>query len=119
MQTNFHLGRRTGVPREAGNFVYTPESLVMVLRVGGFGAIWNWPLAISVVRPPLPAGLQPEDSPAGAQQDSARSGPVTVERHAIVDVTRIGLWIMGTITLLSLLAAVAGPLFLRTRRKNR
>jgi hypothetical protein len=118
MQTNFHCGRRTGVPHEAGKYVYTPESLVMVLRVGGFGAMWNCPLAISVVRPAQPAGLQPEDSPSGPQQDSERRGPVTVERHAIVDVTRIGLWIMGTITMLSLLAAVAGPLFLRTRRKN-
>jgi hypothetical protein len=118
MQINFHCGRRTGVPREAGDYIYTPESLVMVMHLGNFGAVWNWPMAISVTRPALPPGLHPEDYPSGMQQDRDGGRCAAVERHAIVDVTRIALWIMATITVLSLLAAVTGPFFLKGRRQK-
>jgi hypothetical protein len=116
MQTTFQCGRRTGVPQATGEFVYTPESLVMLVRVGGFGAVWNWPMAISVTRPASSDGLHHEDHPPADQRQADGSRHASVERHAIVDVTRFGLWIMGTITLLSLLAALAGPIVLRARR---
>jgi hypothetical protein len=116
MQTILQFGRRTGVPHATGEFVYTPESLVMLLQVGSFGAVWNWPMALSVTRPALSDSLHSEDYPFGMQQAGAGSPHATVERHAIVDVTRIALWIMGTITLVSLLAAIAGPFVLRARR---
>jgi hypothetical protein len=103
MQTTFHFGRRTGVPRQVANFQITPESLVLLVHWRNLGYVWNWPIAVSVAR--LDA------------QDGADIGP-QVERHAIVDVTRLLLWSMWAATLLMLLVALFGPFFVRARKRK-
>lgn len=102
MQTSFHFGRRTGVPRRVGDIQITPESFVLLARIGSWGYVWNWPVAVAVMRDP------------GA---SLSAGP-RVERHAVVDITRIMLWSMRAITLLMLVIATVGPLFMRARKRK-
>ena len=106
MQKSFYFGRRMGVPRQVGDTEITPESFVLLAQVGSWGYVWNWPLAVTVARPPVSLA-------AG----STAAGP-HVERHAIVDVTRIVLWSMAAITLLMLLIAVFGPFFIRSRKRK-
>ena len=102
MRKTFHFGRRTGAPRQVGEFQVTPESLVLLAQVGNWGYVWNWPVAVTVVRRP---GV------------GSSAGPL-VERQAIVDITRILLWIMAAITLLMLVIAVVGPFFMRARKRK-
>jgi hypothetical protein len=100
MQRSFHFGRRTGVPRRVGDIQVTPESLVLVTQIGNWGYVWNWPIAVTVVRDP---GGGPFAGPR-------------IERHAVVDITCIMLWSMRAITLLMLLIAIVGPFFMRARK---
>ena len=102
MRKTFHFGRRTGAPRQVGEFQVTPESLVLLAQVGNWGYVWNWPVAVTVVRHP---GIGFTAGPRG-------------ERHAVVDITRILLWIMAAITLLMLVIAVVGPFFMRARKRK-
>ena len=102
MRKSFHFGRRTGVPRQAGDIQVTPESLVLVAQIGSWGYVWNWPIAVTLAR----------DSGGGFS-----AGP-RVERHAVVDITRIMLWSMRAITLLMLVIAAVGPLFMRARKRK-
>jgi hypothetical protein len=105
MQKSFHFGRRTGAPRQVGDIEITPESLVLLAQVGSWGYVWNWPIAVTVTRP-LDGAL-----------GSSLSARQPVERHAIVDITRILLWSMRAITLLMLLIALFGPFFIRSRKR--
>jgi hypothetical protein len=102
MRKSFHFGRRTGVPRQAGDIQVTPESLVLVAQIGSWGYVWNWPIAVTLAR-----------DPGGGLSASPR-----VERHAVVDITRIMLWSMRAITLLMLVIASVGPLFMRARKRK-
>ena len=102
MRKSFHFGRRTGVPRQAGDIQVTPESLVLVAQIGSWGYVWNWPIAVTLARDPG-GGLS--------------AGP-RVERHAVVDITRIMLWSMRAITLLMLVIAAVGPLLMRARKRK-
>jgi hypothetical protein len=106
MQKSFHFGRRIGVPRQVGNTEITPESFVLLAQVGSWGYVWNWPLAVTIARPRV-----------GPAAGSTAASPL-VERHAIVDITRILLWSMRAITLLILLIAVFGPFFIRSRKRK-
>ena len=101
MRKSFHFGRRTGVPRQVGDIQVTPESLVLVTQVGSWGYVWNWPIAVTLARDP--GGLS--------------AGP-RVERHVVIDITRIMLWSMRAITLLMLVIATLGPLFMRARKRK-
>ena len=79
---SFAFGRRVGtpftVPTASGETIQvTPESLVLRIHTGYWGAVWNWPLAVSVTR-------------AGR-----------VERKAIIDVTRLVIWALGAVMALS------------------
>lgn len=107
MQKSLQFGRRTGVPRQVGDAEITPESLVLLARVGSWGYVWNWPVAVTVARLPVrpPAGSSP---PGGSHS----------ERYPIVDITRILLWSMRAITLLMLAIATVGPVFIRTRKQK-
>ena len=102
MRKSFHFGRRTGVPRRVGDIQVTPESLVLLAQIGSWGYVWNWPIAVTLARDP---GAGPSAGPR-------------VERHAVVDITRIMLWIMRAITLLMLVLAAAGPFFMRARKRK-
>lgn len=102
MQKTFHFGRRSGAPRQVGEFQITPESLVLLAQIGNWGYVWNWPVAVTVVRNP---GI------------GSTAGPLA-ERHAVVDITRILLWIMRAITLLMLVIAVIGPALIRSRKRK-
>jgi len=104
MQKSFHFGRRTGAPRQVGEIEITPESLVLLVQVGSWGYVWNWPVAITVTRSQV--------STPGA---SVSARPQS-ERHAIVDITRILLWSMAAVTLLMLVIAMFGPFFIRSRK---
>ncbi len=106
----FRFGRRTGVPRQVGNLQIRPESLVLLAQVGSWGYVWNWPIAVTIARPP-DAGWPS----APARRETA--GP-RVERHAIVDITRILLWSMWAVTLLMLAIAVFGPFLVRARKRK-
>lgn len=106
MQKSLQFGRRTGVPRQVGDTEITPESLVLLVRVGNWGYVWNWPIAVTVARPAVPTS-------AGGLPADLRS-----ERHAIVDVTRILLWSMRAITLLMLAIAAVGPRFMRAGKRK-
>jgi hypothetical protein len=86
METYFHFGRRTGVARQAGDVQITPESLVLLVRLGNFGHVWNWPVAVTVVR-------------AGSQ----------IQRKNIVDITRLIQWALGAATIFVVLRARFGP----------
>jgi hypothetical protein len=104
METYFHFGRRTGVARQVGDVQITPESLVLLVRLGNFGHVWNWPLAVTVAR-------------TGASA-SAHAGP-QIERKYIVDVTRITQWVLGAATLFVVLRARSGPpATQRSKRKS-
>lgn len=102
MRKSFHFGRRTGVPRQASDIQVTPESLVLVAQIGSWGYVWNWPIAVTLARDP------------GGSLSAGRR----VERHAVVDITRIMLWSMRAITLLMLVIAAVGPLFMRARKRK-
>jgi hypothetical protein len=109
METKFHLGRRTGVARQVGNVQITPESLVLLVRLGSFGHVWNWPVAVTVARPYLPpAGDAAHNGGPGATAGMPQSAP-QIERKAIVDVTRIAEWALGAATLFVVLLAWFGP----------
>jgi hypothetical protein len=99
MAKSFQFGRRVGSPRQVGNIEIIPESLVLLVHGDNWGYVWNWPIAVSVAR---------------------RNGPgdPQVERHAIVDVTRLLLWFLWGTTALMLLAALFGPFFLRARKRK-
>ena len=61
-----------------GDVEMTPQSLLLLLHWRSFGYVWNWPIAVNVVR-------------------SGRT-----ERHRIVDVTRLGQWGLALILCLAL-----------------
>lgn len=106
MEKSLQFGRRTGAPRLVGDTEITPESLVLLVRVGNWGYVWNWPVAVTIVRPSV-------RHPAGGPPADLRS-----ERHAIVDITRILLWSMRAVTLLMLAIAAVGPFFMRARKRK-
>jgi hypothetical protein len=106
MQKSFHFSRRIGVPRQVGDIEITPESLVLLAQVGNWGYVWNWPVAVTVTRSQV--GI-----PGGSFSEGSR-----VERHAIVDITRLLLWSMRAVTLLMLMIAVFGPFFFRSRKRK-
>lgn len=106
MESKFQFGRRVGAPQMAGDAQITPESFVLLLRIGSFGCVWNWPIAVSVAR--AGGGARP-----GSAGGAVSAAPIAVERHAIIDVTRIALWGMGAVTLLMAPAAFLVPLWLR------
>jgi hypothetical protein len=88
METTIEFGRRIGAAQEVGGVQLTPESLVLLLRFGRFGYVWNWPIAVTV---------------------APRQGVAGATRHAIVDVTQIAIWGMRAATLLVVLAALLMP----------
>lgn len=110
MQKSLYVGRRAGAPQQVGDLQLTPESLVLQAQVGSWGYVWNWPIAITVARP---AG-----DGRGPYVPGSGAGGLRVERHAIVDITRILLWSMQAITLFMLVVAVFGPLFVRARKRK-
>jgi hypothetical protein len=109
MDRHFSFGRRTGVPRAIGGVQVTPESLVLILRLGSFGYVWNWPLAVTVTRPAaIDRPLTPDGKAAGG----------LVERHAIVDVTKLSTWGMGAALLFTLFVTLIGSRSLRARKRD-
>jgi|GEM_PF-1829866 len=92
-QLSIEAGRRTGSPFAAGPYQLTPETIVLSLRWGNAGLVWNWPVALHI-------------SHAGGAQ-----------RVAIVDRTRLALWALWLLTALAGLTIVFARLKPR-RRKN-
>ena len=91
----FSFGRRTGAPLAVATGTgeevqITPESLVLLVHGRRWGYVWNWPLAVSVAC-------------------AGRGGQV--ERKAVVDATRLALWVLGLIT-----ALLSVSLLARSRR---
>ena len=79
---------------------------MLLAQVGSWGCVWNWPVAVTVTH-----------SQVGASGGSISARP-HIERHAIVDITRILLWSMRAVTLLMLVIAVFGPSFIRSRKRK-
>jgi hypothetical protein len=91
-QLSLQAGRRTGSPFVAGPYQLTPEAIVLSIHWGNVGFVWNWPVAVSV-------------SHAGR-----------AERVAIVDPTRLALWVLWLLTALAGLAIVFARLKPRRRK---
>jgi hypothetical protein len=91
-QLRIEAGRQTGSPFAAGNYEVIPEAIVLSIRWGNMGFVWNWPVALTV-------------NHAGR-----------AERVAIVDPTRVVLWGLWLLTAWAGLMALFALLKPRRRK---
>jgi hypothetical protein len=103
METHFQFGPRIGVPQPIGGAELTPESLVLLLRLGPWGYVWNWPLAVTLAWPPEARGP---------------GSPALVQRYPIRDVTRLALWTLAALSAFVVLAALLRPAARRSESRT-